>query len=319
MGFLRQILDVITAPVRWLLAAPRKLLEGSRRLSGLSLPARVAIFTAVMLVLIVVFALVGFISTHERAFWRAKLTPTFAIATTILVLVIPLVLYKALQLWLEGEVSPYPDIDRAWKAGLAELDRQGIELHQVPLFVVLGTSGVRQEKSLFDAARLELTLRELPAGSAALHWYAGPNGVYLVCSAVGCLSRLAVLGYETLAAERSHAAERRQRGGGGSLRGTEVQAAPSARATSFVSPANSAKQAAASVAMIQGTMIVVRRRRSAKAMTRRPPQTTSASSSSSKARSSNRIVAWPTSRASSAAFGSRFARSTASSLCCPSA
>ena len=210
MGFLRQILDVITAPVRWLLAAPRKLLEGSRRLSGLSLPARVAIFTAVMLVLIVVFALVGFISTHERAFWRAKLTPTFAIATTILVLVIPLVLYKALQLWLEGEVSPYPDIDRAWKAGLAELDRQGIELHQVPLFVVLGTSGVRQEKSLFDAARLELTLRELPAGSAALHWYAGPNGVYLVCSAVGCLSRLAVLGYETLAAERSHAAERRQ-------------------------------------------------------------------------------------------------------------
>ena len=72
----------------------------------------------------------------------------------------PAGLYKALQLWLEGVVSPYPDIDRAWKAGLEELDRQGIDLKQVPLFLVLGTSGLRQEKSLFEAARLELGVRE---------------------------------------------------------------------------------------------------------------------------------------------------------------
>jgi hypothetical protein len=255
MGFLRQVLDVITAPIRLLLSAPRKFLEGSRRLSGLSLPARVAILTAIMLVLVVIFAVLGFIYTHERAFWRAKLTPTFAITTVILVLVIPLALYKALQLWLEGEVSPYPDIDRAWKAGLEELDRQGIDLKQVPLFLVLGTSGLRQEKSLFDAARLELSLREVPAGIAAVHWYAGQNGIYLVCGGVGCLSRLAVLGYETLAAERSRTAERRQPVNE-PFRGTVLMGSQEARGTSFAPVTKQIPQAAPPTPSIRGTMIV---------------------------------------------------------------
>jgi hypothetical protein len=254
MNFLRQLLDLITAPIRMLLAAPRKLLEGSRRVSGLSLPARVATLTAILLVLVVIIAVLGFIYTHERAFWRAKLTPTFAIAIAVLILIIPLALYKALQLWLEGEVSPYPDIDRAWKAGLEELDRHGIDLKQAPLFLMLGTPGMRQEKSLFDAARLNLTFREVPAGAAPLHWYAGPDGVYLVCSAVGCLGRVAALGQDAVSADRPRPAEHRP-AASGAYRGTvllgdvvrEPIAAPVQRA-----PA----QSKSSKAAIQGTMIV---------------------------------------------------------------
>ena len=254
MNFLRQILDIITAPIRLLLLAPRKLLDSSRRLSGLSLPARVAILTAILLVLVVVFAVLGFIYfTPDRANVWVRITPGFCIATAILVLVIPPVLYKALQLWLEGDVSPYPDIDRAWKAGLEELDRQQIDLQQVPLFLVLGASSLRQEKALLDAAKLDLGIREVPAGSAPIHWHAGPNAVYLVCSALGCQSRIAALGGEAMSADRSPAAPRQ---GGGSIRGTVVvgqgitgtSMAPTARQSS---PAPSSGRAA-----IQGTMII---------------------------------------------------------------
>ncbi|MGO9112205.1 MAG: type VI secretion protein IcmF/TssM N-terminal domain-containing protein [Thermoguttaceae bacterium] len=255
MGFLRQILDIITAPIRLLLSAPRKLLEGSRRLSGLSLPARVAILTFIVLVLVAIFAVVYFFSTPKRFYWGAWITPTRVVTTIILVLAAPLALYKALQLWLEGDVSPYPDIDRAWKVGLEELDRQGIDLKQVPLFMVLGTSGLRQEKSLFGAAQLELNLREVPASSAAVHWYAGPNGIYLVCSEIGCLSRLAALGYEAMAVERSRTAERRQPENE-SFRGTVLQGSPEARGTSVAPAERPSPQSAPPKPSIQGTMIV---------------------------------------------------------------
>ena len=66
MNFFRQILDIITAPVRLLLAAPRKMLDGSRRMAGLSLPARLAILTQIVLVVIVVGAVLAF-SVHQRA------------------------------------------------------------------------------------------------------------------------------------------------------------------------------------------------------------------------------------------------------------
>ena len=85
--------------------------------------------------------LVAFYHTQNRSFVKAKLTPAFITVIAVLVLLIPFVLYKALKLWLEGETSPFPDIDHAWKAGLAELERQGLNPAQIPIFLILGSSG----------------------------------------------------------------------------------------------------------------------------------------------------------------------------------
>ena len=65
--------------------------------------------------------LIAFYYTQDRAFVQAKLTPTFILVVVVLMVVIPFVLYKALKLWLEGEISPFPDIDHAWKAGLGRI------------------------------------------------------------------------------------------------------------------------------------------------------------------------------------------------------
>ncbi len=132
--FIRRIFDTVTYPLRALLYAPGRLLSSSRKLGGLSLPARAALLVAVFLVIAATVTLIAFYHTQDRSFVKAKLTPAFILVIAVLLILIPVVLYKALKLWLEGETSPFPDIDHAWKAGLAELAKQGLDPGKFPSF-----------------------------------------------------------------------------------------------------------------------------------------------------------------------------------------
>lgn len=202
-SFFRSLLNYLTMPLRALIAAPGQLLSGSKRLAKISLPARVAIAAFLFLLICVSITLIIFIFYSERAFVWAKLTPTFFMIVTVLVILIPLVLYKVLQLWLEGEVGEFPDIEKAWEDGLAELQRHSLDIHKIPLFLVLGTSGTAQEKTLFDTAKLDLSFRDFPQGPAALHWFASPEAVYVVLSGVGSLTSLARLSADSETIERA--------------------------------------------------------------------------------------------------------------------
>jgi hypothetical protein len=188
--FLRQMLDAITYPIRALLTTPSYLLSSSQRLRQISLPAKMAILTAILLAICVVVEAIYYNNRSDRASLYVKLDWWFWVIASISVVALPIVLYKALILWLEGDMSPFPDIDHAWKAGLAELERQGIDLSQTPMFMILGSASEWQEKALFDSARLSLNVREIPKGPAALHWYGNADGVYLVCSDTSCMSKL---------------------------------------------------------------------------------------------------------------------------------
>ncbi len=260
MSLLRWLVDVVTFPLRLLLAVPSRLVTGSRRLQGLSLPARMALLVAVFLVLCVVVTLFAFYHTQDRSFVKAKLTPLFASVITLLVVIIPIVVYKALKLWLEGDISPFPDIDYAWKSGLAALEQQGLELLQTPLFLILGSSGEKQEKALFDAARLNLSLREVPPGPAALHWYASPEGIYLVCTDAGCLSQLSNLAAKSLDKESAGSVQARPRPAGDAVRGTIVAGLPGPSRQSLVTsgpvPTPSSRPEVVPSANIRGTMVV---------------------------------------------------------------
>jgi len=187
--FLRQVFDRLMMPIRALFSAPGRLFASGKRIFGMSLPARVAWFVALFLVVCVAVSFLVFYKAEGRPFlatWWKHVT-----AITVVIIVIPLVVYKLLKVWLEGDVSPFADIDHAWNAGLAELKRNGLELADIPLFLVLGSEGEVQEKSLFDASRLSFNVKEVPVGPAALHWYANPEAIYIVCTQVGNLSRLA--------------------------------------------------------------------------------------------------------------------------------
>jgi hypothetical protein len=189
--FFQQIFDTMMMPVRAFFSAPGRIFASSKRVFGVSLPARVAFFVALFLVICVVVSYLVFYRAEGRPFMGSKWKSIPVIA--VLVVAIPLVVYKLLKVWLEGDISPFTDIDHAWNAGIAELKRHGLDLADTPLFLVLGSYGESEEKSLFDASHLSFNVREVPVGPAALHWYGGPDGVYIVCTKVGSLSRLAGL------------------------------------------------------------------------------------------------------------------------------
>ena len=273
--YLRQLLEILTAPLRALLSAPGRLMAGSRRFLGISLPARLAILVEIFLLICVAVVLVIFtFHTPSRTFLEAKLNWKFWLVITALVLTIPLVLYKALKLWLEGDVSPYPDIDHAFRTGLAELRRQGIDLSQSPLFLILGSADERHEKAVFDASGLNLSLRDVPRGPAALHWCANPDGVYLLCTDTSSLSRLSRLAREAADHAPPPPGPAASAAAAGSIRGTIVAggggpatgygSGPGSLATSGPVPAEALMRQGASAPPrataghgdIRGTMVV---------------------------------------------------------------
>jgi hypothetical protein len=225
----------------------------------LSLPARAALLVAVFLVICAAVTLVAFYHTQNRSFVNAKLTPAFITVIAVLLLLIPFVLYKALKLWLEGETSPFPDIDHAWKAGLAELDRQGLNPAQTPIFLILGSAGERQENSLMAASRLSFSVSAAPQGPAALHWYANPDAIYVVATGVGCLSRLSALAAEVFEQEKSRPMPISPQPSGDMLRGTIV-AGPSGVGGSSAAPSvlrqSAPPTSTAASPNIRGTMVV---------------------------------------------------------------
>ncbi len=189
-NYLRWLLEWATYPLRALLYAPARILSGSRRLAGLSLPFQVALLTLFVLVLSVVVTVILFCRMQNVTFRQAKLNYEFWVITSVLVLLIPFVLYKALSLWLEGPSSPYPEIDRAWNAGIRELQRKGLDLRQIPLFLVVGSASEQQERAIFQTAGTEFLVTGVPQGDASLHWYAQQDAIYVVASQTSCLSGL---------------------------------------------------------------------------------------------------------------------------------
>lgn len=192
MYFVRQFFDALFMPIRLLFTDPQKLIATPRRLLNVSVPARVTIVMAIFLSVCIILAcvLVSFRKGDVPSFFFRERLP-YAVGLALVTLVVT---YHAIRLWLEGDVSAFEDIDRAWRAGIAELERNGLDLREIPLFLVLGSQDERHEHALFDASQLSLTVKRVPAGPAALHWYANPDGVYVVASGVGCLSALASFG-----------------------------------------------------------------------------------------------------------------------------
>jgi len=201
LNYLRQFFQVITAPFRMLSRLPLGVISAPRRLMGMSLPARVALVTAILLLVCAIVAFVSLLLTEDAAHfwnyfagWRKWVIP-------LLLIVIPVVVYFAVKSWLEGEVSQYPDIDEAWHEGLAALRENGLDLTDLPFFLVLGTEDEGLIKSVFNASRMDFLIRHVPSGRKPLHWYADENSIFLVCRDVSHLSRL-----NSLAATRPVAA-----------------------------------------------------------------------------------------------------------------
>jgi hypothetical protein len=161
-----------------------------------SLPARIGWLTFFFLIICVGTFYLSIRTSDNRGTlentwyeWR------FILIVSALVIAIPIVVYKTLKLWLEGEGALFPDIEAAWDEGIAELDRLGINPRMTPMFLVIGGHTEAQAKALFEASQLEMIIKGIPEGHAALHWFYGRDSqnrdaIYLFCDNVSCLSLL---------------------------------------------------------------------------------------------------------------------------------
>jgi hypothetical protein len=89
--------------------------------------------------------------------------------------------------------AEYPDIASAWEEACDTLHQAGIDLRNVPVFIILGQCEGREE-SLFGASLLSFKVRQAPRRpDAPLHLWATPEGVYITCPGASLLGRHAIL------------------------------------------------------------------------------------------------------------------------------
>ena len=185
---IRSFVDAVLYPFRVLSRIPSNIISSPRRMLGLSLQARAALLLFFSLLLAaIVWAVVNYlrldIEQYSHFFW------TELPAVAILVAVIPLVVWYALKLWLEGEPSPFPDIDRTWKAAMEAMAEQSIDPSEAPIFLILGPGNNDAVHSFMAASNITFPVR-VPAGPAPLHVFANQQSVYIVCTETCQLGRL---------------------------------------------------------------------------------------------------------------------------------
>ncbi len=193
----------------WLTGGPFSLIAGSPRwLRGRSLPAQVSILSAVLL-WIVGLGILGLVldpdaSLAAEQFWFDRLHWWIIL---LVLLAAPLGMYGLLRAVMRTGPSPYPDLEEDFLEGLLVLQAKGINIQEVPLFLIVGSPGRATEQALMAASGLELVVEEVPDTNGSLHWYASRQAVYLFCTEVGCLSDTAGRVADALTIQRTPASE----------------------------------------------------------------------------------------------------------------
>jgi hypothetical protein len=120
-------------------------IPGAKKLGTISVPMRIALLVFLFLFVMLISFCVSFQFSETAAQWRDYLLNWKAgPAVLVLMILIPVVSYYVVKIWLEGDTSEYPDIDKAWKQGLEALDKHGISIATTPLFLVIGNADERR-------------------------------------------------------------------------------------------------------------------------------------------------------------------------------
>lgn len=86
--------------------------------------------------------------------------------------------------------SPFADLDNAWRNTLTQLAQAGIDLTEVPLFVVLGLP-LSGEDGLIKGSQINFTVQRAPRPDAAIQVYANSEIILVFCHNASVLCKLA--------------------------------------------------------------------------------------------------------------------------------
>jgi hypothetical protein len=97
----------------------------------------------------------------------------------VLLIVIPIVVFRAVTLWVMGVGPRFVDIDFSWRAGIDAMAKRGMDLKSAPLFVIVGGGSDKLRKNLMSAVGSEFLVNGEPDVPAPLHWYVSKDAIYL--------------------------------------------------------------------------------------------------------------------------------------------
>lgn len=185
---LRRFIDGILYPFRLLAQIPSSVISSPKRILGLSLQARAAwLLFFGLLIIAIVWAVLRVNLTNieqpQNFYWRT-LPVLFS-----LVVAIPIVVWYALKLWLEGEPSEFPELDRAWDSARDAMREQSIDPSETPIFLILGPGSVDSVNSFMASSNTQFPVR-VPLGPGPIHVFANQQAIYVVCTECCQLSKL---------------------------------------------------------------------------------------------------------------------------------
>lgn len=98
------------------------------------------------------------------------------------------VIYKLMQNLSDGVTNiEYPDIDDAWRTALLQLEEEGVNITELPMFLVLGSSA-SGDKGFFEGAGMSKMLIAPGKGQPPVRLIATPKAIYVMASGVSAWS-----------------------------------------------------------------------------------------------------------------------------------
>ncbi len=193
MSLFVRLINILLMPIRALMLFFSRLLPGLKRVTSISVPARLAWFSFFALLITGITVLIHFRLMSDRYKdwpdwfddWRLILLVVACI------LVVPSCIYFAVELLMKGDISKYPDIDDAWKAGMQALRDQGIDITRTPVFLVIGAGSESFSNQFHAAARLSALVEGVSSGPRPIQWFADRDYIFLHVSGASSLSQLA--------------------------------------------------------------------------------------------------------------------------------
>jgi hypothetical protein len=93
----------------------------------------------------------------------------------------------------EAAIQRFPDLEAAWAEALEAMRRDGIDITEAPLFLVLGEPEAKHAP-LFRACQVKFTVNPAPESpDAPLHVYANRDAIYVICPTASLLARQAAI------------------------------------------------------------------------------------------------------------------------------
>lgn len=135
--------------------------------------------TAIILLLLVLGTLLYVWLADSSLIPPGAVGPGRLALVALLLVVIPIVVFRAVTLWIMGVGPRFVDIEYSWRAGVEALAKQGLSLKSAPLFLIVGAGSDKLRRNLMSAAGGELLVDGVPDVPAPLHWYASDDAIYL--------------------------------------------------------------------------------------------------------------------------------------------